>query len=45
MSIIYVYDIQSSRWYTQTATGGVPLARRRFCGGAAWAADKSSYNM
>jgi hypothetical protein len=45
MSIIYVYDIQSSRWYTQTATGGVPLARRRFCAGAAWAADKSSYNM
>jgi hypothetical protein len=45
MSTIYVYDIQSSRWYTQIATGGVPLPRAKFCAGAAWAPDKSSYNM
>jgi hypothetical protein len=45
MSTIYVYDIQSSKWYTQTAVGDVPLARRRFCAGAAWAPDRSSYNM
>jgi hypothetical protein len=45
MSTIYVYDIQSSRWYTQTATGDVPLPRRRFCAGASWAQDHSSYNM
>jgi hypothetical protein len=45
MSTIYVYDIQSSRWYTQTATGDVPAPRRRFCAGASWAQDHSSYNM
>lgn len=45
MSTIYVYDIASARWYTQTATGDVPLSRRRFCAGATWAADQSSYNM
>jgi hypothetical protein len=45
MDTIYVYDIQSSRWYTQTATGDVPPARRRFCAGASWAQDRSSYNM
>lgn len=45
MSTIYVYDVTSSKWYTQTATGDIPPNRRRFCGGATWAADKSSYNM
>jgi hypothetical protein len=45
MSTIHIYDIQSSKWYTQTAVGDVPLARRRFCAGAAWASDRSSYNM
>ncbi len=45
MDTIYIYDIASSRWYTQTATGEVPLARRRFCAGASWAEDQSSYNM
>jgi hypothetical protein len=45
MSTIHVYDILSSKWYTQTAVGDVPLARRRFCAGAAWASDRSSYNM
>jgi hypothetical protein len=45
MDTIYIYDIASSKWYTQTATGDVPLARRRFCAGAAWAPDQSSYNM
>ena len=45
MSTIYVYDIQSSKWYTQNATGDIPLARKRFCAGAAWPLDKSSYNM
>lgn len=45
MSTIHVYDIQSSKWYTQTAVGDVPFSRRRFCAGAAWAPDRSSYNM
>lgn len=45
MDAIYIYDIESTRWYTQTATRDVPLARRRFCAGAAWAPDQSSYNM
>jgi hypothetical protein len=45
MSTIYVYDVKSSQWYTQTAGGEVPFSRRRFCAGAAWAPDRSSYNM
>lgn len=45
MSLIHIYDIRSSKWYTQTADGDVPLARRRFCAGAVWAPDQSSYNM
>lgn len=45
MDTIYIYDIASTRWYTQTATGEVPPSRRRFCAGASWAADQSSYNI
>ncbi|KAF2626381.1 hypothetical protein BU25DRAFT_432178 [Macroventuria anomochaeta] len=42
---IYLYDIANPRWYTQTATGDVPLSRRGFCTGVVWAKDKSSYNI
>ena len=45
MTNIHVYDIQSSKWYTQTASGDVPPNRKRFCAGATWADDQSSYNM
>ncbi len=45
MSLIHIYDIRSSKWYTQTAVGDAPLSRRRFCAGAVWAPDQSSYNM
>ncbi|KAM3072453.1 hypothetical protein ACMFMG_009254 [Clarireedia jacksonii] len=45
MSEIHIYDIQSSQWYKQTATGDVPEDRRRFCAGATWAPDQSSYNI
>jgi hypothetical protein len=45
MADILVYDIGGSLWYNQTATGDVPDMRRRFCAGATWAADQSSYNM
>jgi hypothetical protein len=45
MSTILIYDIASSKWYTQPATGEVPEMRRKFCAGATWAQDQSSYNM
>ncbi|KAH7125767.1 hypothetical protein B0J11DRAFT_615097 [Dendryphion nanum] len=49
MSQIHMLDIASTRWYTQTATGSVegeiPQPRRGFCAGAAWAEDRSSYNI
>ncbi|ORY17168.1 hypothetical protein BCR34DRAFT_62488 [Clohesyomyces aquaticus] len=45
MSDIKVYDIGDNKWYSQTATGDVPEARRRFCAGATWAKDRSSYNI
>jgi hypothetical protein len=45
MGEIFVYDVLSSKWYTQNATGDIPGARRRFCGRVMWAADQSSYNM
>ncbi|KAF1347039.1 hypothetical protein BDV97DRAFT_371569 [Delphinella strobiligena] len=45
MSEIYLYDIASGKWYQQSATGDVPDMRRRFCAGATWASDQSSYNI
>ncbi|TEA15596.1 Kelch repeat-containing protein [Colletotrichum sidae] len=45
MDQIFMYDILSSRWYTQTAVGQVPDMRRRFCAGVTWAEDQSSYNI
>ncbi|CAG8958496.1 hypothetical protein HYFRA_00009810, partial [Hymenoscyphus fraxineus] len=45
MSKIYLYDVLSTNWYTQTATGDLPPVRKRFCAGAVWAADHSSYNI
>lgn len=45
MDEILLYDVLSSKWYTQRAGGTVPHMRRRFCMGAAWAKDQSSYNM
>ncbi len=45
MSKIHIYDVASSKWYTQTATGNVPEARRQFCAGATWSDDQSSYNI
>jgi hypothetical protein len=40
---IFLYDISNDKWYKQTATGDIPGMRRRFCGGASWSADYSSY--
>jgi Kelch motif len=45
MNIINIYDIASSKWYTQQAGGQVPEMRRRFCAGATWAKDQSSYQI
>ncbi|KAF2461305.1 hypothetical protein BDY21DRAFT_83089 [Lineolata rhizophorae] len=45
MDNIHVYDIQSGKWYLQQATGDVPDMRRKFCAGATWAQDRSSYNI
>jgi len=42
---IFIYDIAGTRWYTQETSGEPPGNRRKFCGGAAWAEDRSSYNM
>ncbi|ORY10867.1 hypothetical protein BCR34DRAFT_601772 [Clohesyomyces aquaticus] len=45
MSTIHIFDVASSKWYTQKAGGTVPPARRQFCAGASWADDHSSYNI
>ncbi|AEO69243.1 uncharacterized protein THITE_44329, partial [Thermothielavioides terrestris NRRL 8126] len=45
METIFLYDVLSSKWYSQNATGTVPPMRRRFCAGATWAPDQSSYNV
>lgn len=45
MTNIMLYDIGDSKWYTQTATGNIPANRRKFCAGATWADDQSSYNI
>jgi hypothetical protein len=45
MNEIHIFDIASQKFYMQTTSGTAPPMRRRFCGGAAWAQDRSSYNM
>lgn len=45
MSSIMMFDIGDSKWYIQTATGNIPPNRRKFCAGATWADDQSSYNI
>lgn len=42
---IFLYDIISNRWHVQKANGTIPENRGRFCAGAVWAEDRSSYNM
>ncbi|OCL01372.1 hypothetical protein AOQ84DRAFT_403499 [Glonium stellatum] len=42
---IFLYDIANNLWYNETATGDVPESRRRFCAGATWADDRTSYNI
>lgn len=45
MDKILIYDPQTNAWFTQTASGVIPQNRARFCMDAAWAPDRSSYNM
>jgi hypothetical protein len=45
MDQVRIFDIASQKFYTQPTSGTPPAMRRRFCGGAAWAQDRSSYNM
>ncbi|KAK0704486.1 hypothetical protein B0H67DRAFT_350674 [Lasiosphaeris hirsuta] len=45
LDTIFLFDIANTKWYTQKTTGRTPENRRRFCGGAAWAQDQSSYNI
>lgn len=45
MEEILIYDVLSGKTYKQNATGHVPEMRRRFCAGATWVDDQSSYNM
>ncbi|KAM0542744.1 hypothetical protein ACHAPJ_012677 [Fusarium lateritium] len=42
---IFLCDVANTRWYTQKTSGDTPGNRRRFCGGATWAKDRSSYNI
>ena len=45
METIFLYDIAEAKWYQQNATGQIPENRRKFCAGAVWAQDQSSYNI
>ncbi|KAF6820519.1 cell wall anchored protein [Colletotrichum sojae] len=45
MDQIFMYDMLSSKWFSQKATGDIPPQRRRFCAGVTWAPDQSSYNI
>jgi hypothetical protein len=45
MSDIYVYDIDSSQWFTVTATGSVPAPRISFCAGVSSAPDDTSFQI
>jgi hypothetical protein len=45
LDTIFLYDLANAKWYSQKATGRIPEDRKRFCGGATWTDDQSSYNM
>ncbi|KAB5571722.1 hypothetical protein GE09DRAFT_1216339 [Coniochaeta sp. 2T2.1] len=45
LNTIFIYDVANTKWYTQNASGRTPAIRRRFCAGATWAQDQSSYNI
>ncbi|KAK5131537.1 hypothetical protein LTR08_000864 [Meristemomyces frigidus] len=45
LDTIYLYDIASGKYYTQSTSGTTPSMRRRFCGGVSWTKDQSSYNI
>ncbi|KAH8673695.1 hypothetical protein BX600DRAFT_213271 [Xylariales sp. PMI_506] len=45
MDQIFIFDMLSTRWYQQEASGDVPGMRGRFCAGATWSEDQSSYNV
>ncbi|KAF5249239.1 hypothetical protein FOXYS1_15045 [Fusarium oxysporum] len=42
---IFLYDMISNKWHVQKANGTIPESRGRFCAGAVWTEDRSSYNM
>lgn len=44
-SDIFIYDIFSSTWYRQTATGDLPELRTEFCAGVSAAPDDSSFQI
>ncbi|GAB1320960.1 Kelch repeat-containing protein [Madurella fahalii] len=45
LDTIFLYDVANGKWYTQKTSGRTPEDRRRFCAGATWAQDQSSYNI
>lgn len=45
LSEIFVYDISSSTWHQQKATGELPLPRTEFCAGVSAAPDDSSFQI
>ncbi|KAJ4188311.1 hypothetical protein NW767_011973 [Fusarium falciforme] len=45
MDQIFIYDIISNKWHVQEANGTIPEHRRKFCAGAVWSKDRSSYNI
>lgn len=42
---IYIYDIYSSTWFLQRATGDIPDLRTEFCAGVSAAPDDSSFQI
>ncbi|KFA72116.1 hypothetical protein S40288_09700 [Stachybotrys chartarum IBT 40288] len=45
MQEIILFDVLSGKSYIQNATGETPPNRRRFCAGASWVEDQSSYSI
>jgi hypothetical protein len=45
MEIVHVFDIATTTWYSQRASGDIPPVRRRFCAGATWPDDRTSLNI
>jgi hypothetical protein len=45
MTIVYIYDIATRRWFNQVTSGEIPPKRRKFCSAGTTSAQNDTYEM